>query len=106
MDNMILDRLNNVTGIVCYNDQVASALIRLLKRGGKRVPEDFSLVSFDNSFLAKQMVCNLTSVIYPAKKVGKKSAEILLKCMNNPKVSEHIKLEPILKIRESVKKIK
>jgi GntR family transcriptional regulator, arabinose operon transcriptional repressor len=105
MDQMILDRLHDVTGIICYNDLVASALIRLLKRGGKSIPEDFSIVSFDNSFIAKQMVCNLTSVIYPAKKVGRKAAEILVKSMNNPKVTEHIKLEPTIKIRESVKKL-
>jgi len=105
MDAIILERFEDVTAVVCYNDQIAAALIRLLKRNGKSVPEDISIVSFDNSFLAKQMVFNLTSVVYPSKKVGKRGAGLLLQCMNNPFLTEQIVLEPTIKIRESVKKI-
>lgn len=102
MDSMILERMAKITGVVCYNDQVSAALINLFKRNGIRVPEDKSIVSFDNSFLAKEMVCNLTSVIYPAKKVGKKAAQLLLQCLTNPLYTEQIKLEPSIKERGSV----
>jgi GntR family transcriptional regulator of arabinose operon len=105
MDKVLLDRIKGTTGIVCYNDQVAAALNRLLKRNGLSVPEDISIVSFDNSFLAKEMVCNLTSVVYPSKKIGKKAAQLLLKCMDNPLISEQIKIEPTIKVRNSVKYI-
>lgn len=105
MDKIILDRLKDVTGIVCYNDLVAAALIRLLKRNGKSVPEDISIVSVDNSFLAKQLVCNLTSIIYPAKRIGKKAAQLLLQQINNAHKPEHIVLEPYIKFRDSVKKL-
>ncbi|MGB8451098.1 MAG: GntR family transcriptional regulator [Anaerocolumna sp.] len=105
MDKILLDRLNSITGVVCYNDLVAAALIRLLKRNGKSVPEDISIVSVDNSFLSKQMVCNLTSIVYPAKKIGRKAAQILLQHINNPQKPEHIILEPYIKIRDSIKKL-
>ncbi len=105
MDNIIIDRLGNVTSVVCYNDQIASQLIHLLKRNNLSVPNDISIVSFDNSFLAKEMVCNLTSVVYPAKKIGKKAASILLARINNSSIKESIKVEPTLKIRGSVKSI-
>ncbi len=101
----MLDRLSTVTGIVCYNDLVAAALIRLLKRNGKSVPEDFSIVSIDNSFLAKHMVCNLTSIVYPAKKIWRKAAQVLLQHINNPQKPEHVVLEPYIKFRDSVKKL-
>ncbi len=104
-DKIVLDRLKGITAMVCYNDQVASALLRLLKRNGLTVPDDVSLVSFDNSFLAKQMVCNLTSIIYPSKKIGRLAAQLLLKCMNNPLLSEKIILEPSIKVRDSIKNL-
>lgn len=105
MDKIMLDRLKEVTGVVCYNDLAAAALVRLLKRNGKTVPEDLSIVSVDDSFLAKQLVCNLTSIIYPAKRIGKKAARLLLQQINNSRKPEHVVLEPCIKLRDSVKKI-
>lgn len=105
MDKIILERLKDVTGLVCYNDLAAAALIRLLKRNGRLVPRDISIVSVDNSFLAKQLVCNLTSIIYPGKKIGKKAARLLLTQIEEGHKPEHIVLEPYIKSRESVKKI-
>jgi len=105
MDKIILERLADVTGVFCYNDLVAAALIRLLKRNQKTVPDDISVVSVDNSFLAKQLVYNLTSVTYPAKRIGKKAAQILLQHISNNHKPEHIVMEPNIKIRGSVKKL-
>lgn len=105
MDKMILERFKNLTAVVCYNDLVAAEFIQLLKRNNLSVPEDISLVSFDNSFLAKQIVYNLTSAVYPFKKLGKKSAQLLLKTIQNPQLTEHLKLIPSIKLRGSVKKI-
>lgn len=105
MDTIILDRLSDVTSVICYNDQIAAGLIGLLKRNNLFVPDDISIISFDNSFLAKEMVYNLSSVVYPAKKIGKKAANILLTKINNNSVKESIKVEPTLKIRGSVKSI-
>jgi GntR family transcriptional regulator of arabinose operon len=104
-DTILLERLKDITAVVCYNDQVAAAFIRLLNRNGLTVPDDVSLVSFDNSFLAKQMVCNLTSIIYPSKKIGKKAAQLLCKRMSNPFYTENLKIEPTVKLRNSVKQL-
>ncbi len=105
MDKIIMERLKDVTAVVCYNDQVAAGLIKVLKRNHLSVPDDKSIISFDNSFLAKEMVCNLTSVIHPSKKIGKKAALILQKRMEDYSYEEEVILEPSLKIRESVKVI-
>lgn len=105
MDKIILDRLKDVTGVVCYNDLAAAALIRLLKRNNISVPEDISIVSVDNSFLAKELVCNLTSVIYPARKIGKQAAQLLLQLITDPLSQNRIILDPYIKVRNSVKKL-
>jgi GntR family transcriptional regulator of arabinose operon len=105
MDKIILDRLKEVTGVVCYNDLAAAALIRLLKRNNILVPEDISIVSVDNSFLAKELVCNLTSIIYPAKKIGRRAAQLLLQLITDPRRQDQIILDPNIKVRNSVKKL-
>ncbi|NLK75340.1 MAG: substrate-binding domain-containing protein [Clostridiales bacterium] len=104
-DDIILNRLQGITAVVCYNDQVAEAFIKLLNRKSLSVPKDISVVSFDNSFLAKHVVYNLTSVVYPAKAIGEKAATLLLKNIKNPYKIQKIKLEPVVKIRDSVKDI-
>lgn len=106
MDKMILERFKDITAIVCYNDLVAAEMIQLLKRNNLYVPFDISLVSFDNSFLAKQIVYNLTSAVYPFKKLGKKSAQLLLQNIQNSQLVEQITLAPSIKLRDSIKKIK
>lgn len=105
MDKMILERFKDITAIVCYNDLVAGEVIQLLKRNNLTIPDHISLVSFDNSFLAKQIVYNLTSAVYPFKKIGKKSAQLLLQTIQNPQYMEQISMVPSIKLRGSIKKI-
>jgi GntR family transcriptional regulator of arabinose operon len=105
MDKMILERFKDITAIVCYNDLVAAEVIQLLKRNNISVPNDISLVSFDNSFLAKQIVYNLTSAVYPFKKIGKKSAQLLLQSIQNPQYIEQNNMVPSIKLRGSIRKI-
>ena len=45
----LTERLGPATGIICYNDEIAFLLIQQLLEMGRRVPEDVSVVSFDNS---------------------------------------------------------
>jgi GntR family transcriptional regulator, arabinose operon transcriptional repressor len=104
-DQYILERFYECTGVVCYNDQIAANFIQVLKRKGIKVYDEISLVSFDNSFLAKEMVYNLTSVNYPSSAIGETVAELLVKSIQNPSYEEKIKLKPSVTIRESVRTI-
>lgn len=105
MDTIILERFSNVSSVICYNDQIAAQFIGLLKRNNMNVPDDISILSFDNSFLSKEMVYNLTSVIHPSKKIGKKAASLMLSHINKVVSKDKIKMEPTLKIRGSVKSL-
>lgn len=104
-DEMILDRFQNVTGLVCYNDQIAASLIRLFQRHQMSIPETYSMVSFDNSRLAGKVSCDLTSVIYPSQEIGHMAAELMLKKISDPACRESITLQPELKLRNSVRAI-
>jgi DNA-binding LacI/PurR family transcriptional regulator len=50
------------TAVVCYNDRCAVGLMDVLIRTGIRVPDDISVIGFDDSQLARLSHINLTSV--------------------------------------------
>ncbi|HOQ38191.1 MAG TPA: GntR family transcriptional regulator [Defluviitaleaceae bacterium] len=100
-----IKKIKNYTGFVCYNDLVSSGFINLLKRQGLQVPEDYSVVSFDNSDIAFQREIKLTSIAHPKEKLGIKAAKNLLSLIHGEKELIQEKMEPELIIRNSVKTI-
>lgn len=100
----LLNKIENSTAIVCYNDQIAMKMIQLLSNTTIKVPADLSLVSFDNSSLSQIGTVPLTSVTHPAKELGKLAAESILTMIKNPHYEiKHI-YQPELIIRDSVQK--
>lgn len=77
-----LDSLGGrVEGLVCYNDEVALQLLEQLALRGLSVPEDLSLVSFDNSAYAAVCSPKLTSLSHPKEAFGREAAGKLLRMM-------------------------
>lgn len=105
MDSVLLDRFGTATALVCYNDQIAASVYELLKRNGKKVPEDVSLVSFDNSPLAGETAYNFTSAVYPSTEIGSEAAKLLLRCIRDNSLREHIRLEAKVCYRSSVRRL-
>ncbi len=70
---------NWCTAIVCYNDLIAGKITKRLRKLGKRVPEDISIVGFDNSDVMYSYDICLTSVHHPKEKMGALAAQTLLK---------------------------
>ncbi len=104
--NTLLKRLDGCTAVVCYNDQVAIKLLEVFKRAGKKVPEDISIISFDDSELAAVPDVKLTSVAHPGSRLGEKAANVLLDLLKYkaPVIRETIM--PELVVRDSARGIK
>lgn len=100
----MLEHEKAVTAFVCYSDQVAIDLIDKLKNLGHLVPNDYSIVSFDNSDLSNKLDVKLTTVAHPKYKLGEKAAKSLLKLIENPQLEIKEKMIPELIIRESTQK--
>jgi LacI family transcriptional regulator len=66
------------TAICCMNDGVAIDLMDSLERSGRRVPEDVSVVGFDDVPLASHRRIRLTTVRQDAAMIGARAAEMLL----------------------------
>ncbi len=69
--------------VAAYNDEVAVKVLHQLKESGLRVPEDVSVVGFDDSYLAENGPVKLTTVGHPKEKLGEAAAELLLKLMKH-----------------------
>jgi len=90
--------------IVCYNDQIALEVYRVLEAAGKKVPEDISLTGYDDSFIAENGPVKLTTVGHPKQEMGEMIAELLLEKINGIEESDSkVKrvIEPKLIIRQS-----
>ncbi len=91
---------------VC-NDLMAIGVIQAARRLGVRIPEEFSVVGFDDIPLAQAMYPALTTIAQPIDEIARTAMSILLKqIQENPgipkeKKTEKILLQPFLVIRES-----
>jgi LacI family transcriptional regulator/LacI family repressor for deo operon, udp, cdd, tsx, nupC, and nupG len=66
------------TGVTCYNDLVALGVCRALRELGLAVPEDVSVVGFDDIPLLEYLNVPLTSVRVPVAEMGARAAELLV----------------------------
>lgn len=97
------------TGLVCYNDELAIALLDVIRNKGVAVPEELSMIGFDDSFLAEVSEVKLTSVKHPQSEMGEAAAQMILNMVkDNNGVSkkskepiESIVFEPELVLRNS-----
>ena len=67
-----------ITGIFAYNDNAALRCIMTLKKEGYRIPEDVSVLGFDDTYLALACDPQLTSLIHPKEQMGRDAAETIL----------------------------
>ncbi len=94
------------TAIFCFNDQVAVEVKEYLSLQGRSVPDDISLVGYDDSKLVKLNNIGITSISHPKKLAGEKAAELMLKNLEEDELStDRIIFQPELVERDSVKDI-
>ena len=98
----LLARGQPFTAIFAFNDISAIGAIRALREAGKRVPEDVSVVGFDDIQSAAYQNPGLTTVRQPLREMGVAAAEALLKRINDFGRGSHPKrliLKPELIVR-------
>ncbi|WP_029232460.1 LacI family DNA-binding transcriptional regulator [Butyrivibrio sp. VCB2006] len=102
----ICARSNEFTAIVCVSDLYAVTLIAALEDRGISVPDDISIVGFDDNMLGKLHRPALTTVHQDVKVKGVTAAQTLLKQLSGQKTPNQIQLPTKLVIRDTVKDIR
>jgi LacI family transcriptional regulator len=93
------------TGIVAYNDPIAIGACSALKSAGIQVPEEVSIVGFDD---VEACLCipKLTTVRHVLGEMGKRAAEMVIQMINDPEMRQKYRgrrevLAPELVVRKS-----
>ncbi|HCE44463.1 MAG TPA: hypothetical protein DET40_13020 [Lentisphaeria bacterium] len=107
--NLLLNRKNDFTAVVAYNDTYAIGACQAIYSSGLKVPEDKSVLGFDNIHAQFGFV-PLTSVSTQLDGIGFKAAQMAIKMANHPKsIREHEGytevVMPELIVRESTGKV-
>jgi LacI family transcriptional regulator len=90
------------TALVSYNDIAAIGAIRALRDAGLRVPEDVSVIGFDDIQGAAYHTPILTTIRQPLNSMGNTAARLLLQRIRGLKdYPEEVSIVPELIIRES-----
>jgi LacI family transcriptional regulator len=66
------------TAVYAGNDRMAAALIKVAIQAGLRVPQDLSVVGFDDSYFARMLTPALTTITRPFVQIGEGAAHWLL----------------------------
>ncbi len=98
----LLRRTREFTAIVAFNDLAAIGAIRALREHGLSVPEDVSVVGFDDFEYAAYHTPSLTTIRQPLHRMGNMAARLLLQRIRGQEAIENeVAIVPELVIRES-----
>ncbi|QLE63168.1 Transcriptional repressor of arabinoside utilization operon GntR [Furfurilactobacillus rossiae] len=98
-----LEQDERPTAIACYNDRLAIQVMDYLRSNDYRVPEDVSVVGFDDYLMSQYMSPSLTTLNHEKERMGEDAGRMLIKLLNREDVQD-INYEPDLVRRNSVVK--
>ena len=98
----LLDRPDRPTAIFGFNDNIAIGVLRAARERGIRIPEDMSVVGFDDSEEAVLVTPPLTTVRQPLQEMGRMAVSLLGRLMDKQSVEGlRVELATKLVVRES-----
>jgi LacI family transcriptional regulator len=101
----LIEREPKVTAIFAANDAMAFGALRALIEMEKRVPDDVSLIGFDNVEMSAITHPPLTTIHQPKYEIGRAAVEMLLARRDPPQMPEHRTLGVQLIERQSCRKL-
>jgi LacI family transcriptional regulator, galactose operon repressor len=97
----LLRRGKPFTAIVAFNDVSALAAMATLREAGHKVPEDVSIMGFDDIEFASIAYPPLTTIRQPLHEMGATAAELLLRKLANDEGVRSLRVRPELIVRSS-----
>lgn len=90
------------TGVICTSDRAAIGAIRAVQDHGLRVPDDVSVIGFDNTIYAQLFRPQLTTIDQNVISMGTSAAEHLVAMIEDPNYSPPVVVTPVeLIVRET-----
>lgn len=102
-ERLLLQR-TRPTAVFCFSDEIALGCMYALRQHGFQVPEDISVIGFDDIPFAKYFAPPLTTVAQPVEDIGATCATILLDLIDGKKPAQMRQFLPHrLVVRESTR---
>ncbi|TCP93308.1 LacI family transcriptional regulator [Cricetibacter osteomyelitidis] len=99
----LLSYNSNLTAVVAYNDSMAAGALSVLNENNILVPNQFSIIGFDDMPIAKYLIPKLTTIRYPIDLMANYAAKLALSLTDdNFQKPSHIQFNPTLVRRFSV----
>jgi len=97
---------DDVTAIVCYNDEVGLEVVNVCRKLGISIPDDLSIIGQDNSYIAKNANIQLTTLTHPQEQMGRDAADWVIKSLQGKKdLPTKTYYQPELITGETIKEI-
>ena len=97
----LLARTPRPTAIVCGHDILAFGTILEAQEHGLKVPEDLSVIGFDDVEFAGHITPSLTTVNVPVEDMGTRAADFLIAQLSGQSPPRHVRIQVNLVVRES-----
>ena len=101
----ILSKAPRPTAIVCYNDQIALKVMEAIRDEGLRVPDDISVIGYDDSSLAMATEVKLTTIKHPKAEMGRQVARFIIDMVEKRVEKPRFIYQPELVIRNSCRNL-
>lgn len=89
------------TAVIAVNDFTAAGVMKGIQEAGLRIPDDISVVSYDNTYIAEMMTPSLTSIDYNYQHFGNVLVETAIAAIEGREVPHCQLIEPKLVVRGS-----
>ncbi len=94
-----------ITAIFAFNDMQAFGVMRYAREQGIGIPEDVSLVGFDDTYFASMTEPSLTSIKQPVKEMAHEASKMIVDVIGSAECVKTVKLKTKLIERNSVRQI-
>ena len=101
----LIRKEDHPTAFFCYNDQCAMMVVQAINDRGYKVPEDISIVGYDDSITTVQSDMKLTTILHPKKEMGKQAAKYIIDMLDGRMEKPQMIYRPELIVRNSCRNV-
>ena len=98
----LLKEHKEFTAVFCASDLIAVGTINMLNNLGYLVPDDVSVVGFDDIYIAQYMNPKLTTIRQNRQKIGQSAANVLISMVSGQEIGS-VMIDPELIVRDSTR---
>ena len=98
----LLEQKKEFTALFVIADSMAVAAMKALHDGGRRIPEDCSIIAIDGIDMSTYTVPTLTTLIQPQESMGEEAVRILLDMVEERAGNRHVRVSTALRAGGSV----